>query len=194
MKLTPKLLKRLIKETIRENSMLLNEALGRDYYSLMESLEFSGDTSAFGIMSAQNPMATANLSEEENERRAQELVMDLDGEQWDYVPIGGKYGGVDEKSNVINNPSHEDMVRLCGKYQQESYVWGSVEDEPRYRLMEIVYDEEGNAIGSKLYTKWGAKPTDLLIKEDDDPNLKNAEDNYSELDGKKFVFPFFGMP
>ncbi len=193
MKLTSKLLKKLIRETIRENSMLLTEGLGSDYDSLMSSMEFQGgDTQTFGIMSAQNPMAQDTLTPQENARRTAELLEELSSEGRDFVAIDGKYG-VDEKSVVINNPTHEDMWKHCGKYQQQSYVWGSDSDSPRYRLMEVEYDEAGEAVGSKLYTEYGAKPADEIVK-DDNPNLQNATDNYSELDGRKFVFPFFGMP
>jgi len=193
MKLTSELLKRLIKETIRENSMILTEGLGRDYESLMSSMDFqSGGTSTFGIMSAQNPMAQDTLSPQENARRTSELLSDLSAEGMDFVAIDGKYG-IDEKSVVINNPTHEDMWKLCGKYKQQSYVWGSASDSPRYRLMEVIYNEEGESVGSKLYTDYGAKPADEIIK-DDNPNLKDASDNYSELNGRRFVFPFFGAP
>ena len=193
MKLTSEVLKKLIRETIRENSMILSEGLGREYDSLMESMDFvAGDTQTFGIMSAQNPMAQDSLSPEENARRNSELLEDLSSEGKDFVPIDGKYG-VDEKSVVINNPSHEDMWKYCGKYQQQSYVWGSDSDSPRYRLMEVVYDQNGESVGSRLYTNFGCKPVDVIVK-DDNPGLKSASDNYSELGGRKFVFPFFGMP
>tara|TARA_Y100001973_G_C5202382_1_gene338846 strand:- start:2479 stop:3075 length:597 start_codon:yes stop_codon:yes gene_type:complete len=191
MKLTPKLLKRLIRETIRENSMLLSESIGKDYQSLMDSLEFKNNSlRTFGIMSGQNPMAQDTLSAEENEQKVAELNAALDslfGPEG-HVPIGGKYGNP-EKSNVIEDPSQEDMEKLCEQFQQESYVWGNVAEEPPYKLMKVEYDENGKALGSFLYPD--STGVDIILKDD---IMSGADDNYSELEGKKFGFPFFGMP
>ena len=191
MKLTPQLLKRLVRETVRENKMILTESIGQNYDALMNSLEFEdGEVSTFGIMSGQNPMKVASLTPEENEQKAVDLSAELDSRYGPdgHVPIGGMYGNP-EKSNVIANPTQREMEELCEKFKQESYVWGDVSDEPPYRLMVVNYDSNGRAMGSSLYG--GSMPTDVILKDD---VMQGATDNYSELDGKKFGFPFFGMP
>jgi len=188
MKLTPRLLKRLIKETIRENRMILSEALGRDYDSLMSNLEGqSPETNSIGILSGQYPMAQAGLAPEEEDARAMQLNQRLSEMGFENVPIDGKYGN-EEKSNVVHNPSQEEMERLCEEFQQESYVHGEKQSEGTmvYELRKVIYNNEGEAIGSDMYPETQRVTT--IIK---DEELAGASDNYSAIGGKKFAFPFF---
>ena len=55
--------------------------------------------------------------------------------------------------------------------------------------MKVEYDENGKALGSFLYPN--STEVDIILKDD---IMSGADDNYSELEGKKFGFPFFGMP
>ncbi len=92
--------------------MVLTEALGRDYDSLMDNMEGRNpETESVGIMSAQYTMAQSGLPQEEEDARAEKLNRVLSERGMDNLPIDGKYGN-DEKSNVIHNPSMEQMEEL----------------------------------------------------------------------------------
>ncbi len=185
MKLTSKLLKKLIIETIKENKMVLTEALGRDYDSLMDNMEGRNpETESVGIMSAQYPMAQSGLPQEEEDARAEKLNRVLSERGMDNLPIDGKYGN-DEKSNVIHNPSMEQMEELCRQFEQESYVYGKkMEDgSMEYELRKLNYESDG----SGRYP--GTVATTTVLKHEE---LKDEDDNYSAINGMRFGFPFFG--
>jgi hypothetical protein len=113
MKLNEAVLKRLIRETIRENSMILSESLGGSYTELLEKLQGRDSSiSSIGIMSGQYPMAQDTSSAEVEEQRAQELNQKLNQLGMEYVKILGNYEDIPEKSVVIKNPSMQDMEAL----------------------------------------------------------------------------------
>ena len=206
MKLTPSLLKKLIKETIRENSMLLAEAVGRNYEDLMKNLKFEegSGTQSFAIISGQYPMGLQDVPEEEparSERLAQEkglaakMQARLDELGLDHVQIKGRYGNP-ELSHVINNPDEQMIKDLCEEFQQDAYVLGEKSASPMYKMMKMEYEpnrsEDGRFIAtgnSILYPN--SQATDQIVELAD-----NTSDYYSAIEDsngvlRKFTFPFF---
>ena len=206
MKLTPNLLKKLIKETIRENSMLLTEAIGRNYEDLMENLKFKdgSGTQSFAIISGQYPMGLQDVPTEEparSERLTQEeglaaqMQARLDELGLDHVQIKGRYGNP-ELSHVINNPDEAAIKRLCEEFQQDAYVLGENSAEPKYKMMKMEYEstpgEDGRYVAtgnSNLYPNSVA--TNEIVELDE-----NTSDYYSAIEDqngvlRKFTFPFF---
>ena len=184
MKLNKTILKRLIKETMVENSMILTEALSNSYSGLMSNLDGSDPSiTSVGIMSGQYPMAQSNLTPQEEAERAVQLNMKLDELGMNYVKIDGNYANTPEKSVVIENPTMQQMEMLCAEFEQESYVWGAREgDVLSYELRKV----DHTAGTSSMYP--GSKKTTVVMKHKD---LKNASTNYSELNGMRFGFELF---
>ncbi len=206
MKLTPNLLKKLIKETIRENSMLLTEAAGRNYEDLMKNLKFEdgSGTQSFAIISGQYPMGLQDVPKDEPARserlgQEQELAAKMNARlndlQLDHVQIQGKYGNP-ELSHVIINPDEQRIKDLCEEFQQDAYVLGQVSAEPKYRMMKMEYEstpgEDGRYVAtgnSNLYPNSVA--TNEIVELDE-----NTSDYYSAIEDqngvlRKFTFPFF---
>jgi len=206
MKLTPNLLKKLIKETIRENSMLLTEAVGRNYEDLMKNLKFEdgSGTQSFAIISGQYPMGLQDVPKDEparSERLAQEdglaakMQAKLDELNLDHVQIKGRYGNP-ELSHVINNPDEKMIKDLCEEFQQDAYVLGENSASPKYRMMKMEYEpnrsEDGRFIAtgnSNLYPNSVATDEIVELADSTSDYYSAIEDSNGTL--RKFTFPFF---
>ena len=191
MKLTRESLKSLISEVrqeIRGKSMLLSEMQQPQtmYDKIMAIL--NGHDPAIrtvGIMSGQNPGAQQSPPEV-NARLAAALNQELANMGLQYDEIGGVFGGVDEDSVVIYNPSKEQMEQLNRMFKQWGFVWG--ESLPTYTMYEIDYNQPtgyAQAGGSQVVSQ-------VLPHE----QVAHVTDNYSfdKQTGKKFVIPLFGVP
>ncbi len=186
-------LKNMIKEVILENrrksvlleSPYLEEDVESKYDSLMGILQ--GDTSVktVGIMSGQNPMASAPdprlnvFLDRKFKQRLGEMGLRA-------IPIGGIFGGLKEKSQVILNVSKEQMDVLNREFKQWGFVFGKKiaikpgEDFMAFTMYEIDYDNDQGFRKAP-----GSKETGFVIK---DKELAGVEDDvsYDPTSGKKF--------
>lgn len=190
MKLTRSRLKKLIIESIRENSMILSEMTEESgvYEDLMRKLEgHDGSVDTIGIMSGQNPMAKDDITPEEQQQRAQNLLADLQAMGMSHLAIDGNYGNLPEKSVVIFNPSMGEMEEINRKYEQEAFVYGKktqgIDDQiVIYEMRKIDYQ------GSGSFMAPGSKRATRVMKHQE---LASAPTNYSEIDGKRFGFELY---
>ena len=186
-------LKEMIKQVILENrkkSVILEApALEEDrqpkYDKLMDILEGDSSIKTVGIMSGQNPMATAPdprlnvLLDKKLKRRLNKLGIKS-------MAIGGIFGGLTEKSRVILNVSEDQMDQLNREFKQWGFVFGRRiaikpgENFMAFTMYEIDYDNE---MGYRKAP--GSKETGFVIKDDE---LKGVDDNvsYDPTSGKKF--------
>tara|TARA_R100001082_G_scaffold104274_1_gene75492 strand:- start:504 stop:1106 length:603 start_codon:yes stop_codon:yes gene_type:complete len=186
-------LKKIIKQVIHENrqkSVLLEEpVISEDrqpkYEKLMGILQGDSDIKTVGIMSGQNPMATAPdprfnvLLDRKFKKRLDQLGLKS-------MAIGGIFGGLTEKSRVILNVSEEQMDQLNREFKQWGFVFGKKiaikpgESFMAFTMYEIDYD---NDMGYRKDPY--SKETGFVIK---DTELKGVDDNVSfdPTSGKKF--------
>ena len=134
------------------------------------------------IMTGQNPMAQ-ETDAQTNLALAKQLEMDISKMGLQYIPVGGRFGGNEEDSVMILNPTRDQGRRLNTKYKQWGYVWG--QSMPNFQMIQIDY--EGNqgefvAPGSKTATTIDSGPT-----------AQSATDNYSYdyASNRKFVISLY---
>ena len=186
-------LKEMIKQVILENrkksvileSPHLEEDRQPKYDQLMDILEGDSSIKTVGIMSGQNPMATAPdprlnvLLDKKLKRRLDKLGMKS-------MAIGGIFGGLTEKSRVILNVSEDQMDILNREFKQWGFVFGRRiaikpgENFMAFTMYEIDYDNE---MGYRKAP--GSKETGFVVKDDE---LKGVDDDVSfdPTSGKKF--------
>lgn len=172
-------LKKVIKQVILENrkkTLVLFEAKEPKYDMLMDILEGNSDIKTVGIMSGQNPMATAPdprfnvILDRKFKARVQELGLES-------IAIGGIFGGLKEKSRVILNVSEDQMDQLNREFKQWGFVFGrriaikEGENFMAFTMYEVDYD---NDMGFRKDPD--SKETGFVVK---DPQLQGVEDNVS---------------
>ena len=186
-------LKDMIKQVIlesRKNSVLLEAPiLSEDqqpkYEKLMSILEGDSSVQTVGIMSGQNPMATAP-DPRLNVFLDKKLKKTLSDLKLDSIPIGGIFSGLKEKSRVILNVTQDQMDLLNRQFNQWGFVYGrriaikEGESFMAFTMYEIDYD---NDMGFRKAPY--SKETGFVVK---DPALQGVEDNVSfdPTSNKKF--------
>tara|TARA_B100001094_G_scaffold72614_1_gene68885 strand:+ start:3426 stop:4031 length:606 start_codon:yes stop_codon:yes gene_type:complete len=186
-------LKEMIKQVILENRnktvLLETPTISEDkepkYDKLMGILQGDSDIRTVGIMSGQNPMATAPdprlnvLLDRKLKIRLNELGLKS-------MAIGGIFSGLTEKSRVILNVSEDQMDQLNREFKQWGFVFGrriaikEGENFMAFTMYEVDYD---NDMGYRKDPD--SKETGFVIK---DRDLKGVDDNvsYDPTSGKKF--------
>lgn len=186
-------LKKLIEQVIlenREKSVLLETpTLSEDkqpkYDKLMGILQGDSDIKTVGIMSGQNPMATAP-DPRLNVHLDRKLKRRLESLGLKSMAIGGIFSGLKEKSRVILNVSEDQMEQLNREFKQWGFVFGKRiaikpgENFMAFTMYEIDYDNE---MGYRKAP--GSKETGFVVK---DAELQGVEDDvsYDPTSGKKF--------
>jgi len=182
------MLKSMIKKVIienREKSLVLFEAKEPKYDRLMSILEGDTGIKTVGIMSGQNPMATA-VSFEKNAELKQQLEVVLKQQKLEFIRIGGIFSGNPEKSVVIIDPTLGQMELLNRQFNQWGFVFGKRIPMNReeffmaFTMYEIDYD---NPMGYRKAP--GSKETGFVVK---DAALQGVDDNISidPTSNKKF--------
>lgn len=133
------------------------------------------------IITAENPEGE-EASDAFNIEANTRLREDLSG--FDFEQIKGKYGNIPENPYVIYNISYKESLELGKKYNQDSIIFSTldrgVDGEPdtTHKMIgtSIKSDNVGEVMAETKYFK--------LLDAD-------RGDNWSEVDGQKFVLPFF---
>jgi hypothetical protein len=192
-KMNKEQLKRLIEEVILENRnktvLLETPTISEDkepkYDKLMGILQGDSDVKTVGIMSGQNPMATAP-DPRLNVFLDKKLKTRLNSLGIKSMAIGGIFSGLTEKSRVILNVSEDQMDQLNREFKQWGFVFGRrIEIKPgenfmAFTMYEIDYDNEQGFRKAP-----GSKETGFVIT---DKELKGVDDNvsYDPTSNKKF--------
>ena len=192
MKITPKLLKEMIRDVLENQTMLLDEPslfeskMKSKYDRIIATLEGrTPEVKTVGMMSAQNPMAKAS-SEVSNALRKGELEAELKKRGLGFERIGGVFGGHPEQSVLILNPSLFDLDHLSRKFQQWGFVWGERypmnehQDFMGFKMYMVDYSQNMGSIKAP-----GSVETSRVMK---NLELKGADDNFSfdPTSGKRF--------
>jgi len=207
MNLTKKILKKLIRETIRENKMNLVEAqIKANFSQVMDVLRGNTRIRTVGIMSGQNPMAMST-SPIRNQQLDQRLRALLDEKKFNYDVVGGVFGGLEEKSVIIHNPTMQEMVDLNIEFGQWGYVYGQLNNGRMEFTMQKMHNREINrsedpelAALEKRHHQAGdlgsAMPPDSnyaseIHTDPSNPTGAGRFDNVTIIDGKKIVIPLY---
>jgi hypothetical protein len=175
--------------TITESQLfdLINEVINESRYSSVAKTLRGGirkSIKTIAILTGENPYgkkADKKYNKETNEKLESILISGRYG----FRKVKGSYGGL-ENSYIVNNISLDSAIALGEKFNQDSIVYGEVvggNDDEIYMTFKMVGtdpnkpDEYQNDIGT----------TDVFVSRD------NAEDFYSEVGGRKFVLPFYGV-
>lgn len=191
MKITKEFLKKLVSETIRKESFLLEspslvqEKKEAKYDRIVAALEGkTPEIKTVGMMSGQNPMVKS-VSPEENARRKKALEVELKKRGLKFERIGAEFGGHPEQSVLVINPSQFEMDELCRLFQQWGFVWGerypmnADQDFMGFTMFMIDYDKN---IGWKKDPD--SKEVGRVMKNDE---MKGATDfSQDPTSGKKF--------
>lgn len=129
----------------------------------------------FGIMTAENPMGL-KISSSENKKRNTDLWDYLKYGRYQFVKIKGKYGNIENPVIIINIPLKE-LLYLGDKYNQESIIYGTIND---YRKVTFDYWER-NSENSPMIKKDSIDRIDVL---------SDPKDFYSRIKNWKFTIPF----
>lgn len=129
----------------------------------------------FYIMTSQYPKGYPNITPEENEKRYQELISDLESDDFDYLEVKGKYGGNKEDSVIIFDSPALEVYKLANKYEQGSVVEG----------FPLMGDYFLVSVGSYLEADAFTQATRIIYGKGFNPS-----DNYTEYRGKKFRIDF----
>ena len=205
MKLTKQLLKKLIRETIRENKMNLVEAkLNMNYNQVMDVLRGNTNIRSVGIMSGQNPMAQ-ETSPEKNTMLENSLLARLDSLGMDYKTVDGVFSGHPEKSVIIMNPSKQQMEELNVEFTQWGFVFGQrIGDNMEFTMQQMYTpslgdDPEMAALEQSHYAAGDLKsriPSDSnyaseIHTDTSNPTGAGRSDNITLIDGKPIVIPLY---
>jgi hypothetical protein len=126
----------------------------------------------FGIISVDNPQGTV-VAPEENNKKQTEFKQALSHAGYGYVQHKGKYGEF-ERAFFIMNISITDLLKWKSKFDQDSVIFGRVDQEEHKVIFKLIGDDGTRSVRE-----------DVLSLSSD------AEEYYSEYKGRRFLIPFF---
>jgi len=153
------------------------------------------------MMTSQNPRAQTAGTPESNRSLLNSLKSDLNEEGYDYMEVGGQYGGREDSLFIINNGNRSlkhAAVYYGKKYEQQAVVVG-----------EKMYRSKVDPSKPQIYYKWSmlylepenpSKPRwpeskyvevetrDMVVT---GPTAQTKSDYFSSASGQKFYIPFF---
>ena len=208
MKLTLGKLRNLVKQVVKENKMLLTEAVVKMNYeqtmTALRGLDENVKTVAF--MTANNPMAK-ELPKKQNRILNRRLERALRQKGLDVVKVGAIFDGNNEDSYMILNPSIDQLDELNRNFKQWGYVYGETtpegmvfelrqinypkikaKDDPELAALERSHFEAGD-LGSMRDPS--SVPTKQIHTDPSNPQGAGRSDNFSVIDGRKVVIPFY---
>ena len=204
MKLTKQLLRRLIRETIREGRMNLVESKQMNFTQIMDILRGNTDVKTVGIMSGQNPMAQQS-DPQTNAMLAQKLLAKIKQMQLTPIKVKGVFAGHPEESVIILDPTKRQMHDLNAEFGQWGFVWGfrmgnhmhfsmekmhtpELSSDPEMAALEKAHYEAGD-LGSMV-------PSDSNYASEIHTDVTNPQgagrhDNITIIQGKPVVIPLY---
>ena len=180
-------MRKTIRITEQQLAELIDKRMNESKYSSVANTLRGGirkSIKTISILTGENPYgdkASKQYNKEANEKLEDILVSGRYG----YRKVKGSYGSL-ENSYIVNNISLDSAISLGKKFNQDSIVYGEVvggDNDEIYMTFKMVGtdpnkpDEYQNEIGK----------TNVFVSRD------NAKDFYSEVGGRKFVLPFYGV-
>lgn len=211
MKLTKQLLKKMIlKEMKLKEAMMNPQNIAQDVKKIINSFEQAQGASQVAMITAEEPPGAGTNFEWNNEQMQGYLMNDLNGKGYDYYPIDGDYGSLENSLFVIvqgqPRPNfYDDMVRLGKKYNQDAVIVGQKQES-----MQMAKDPQGKLLPGPAYhmefemislhpTKTGhpnmdprqQSVSDVRDQTQTGPSVQGRQSFFSRAGSFKFVVPFF---
>lgn len=132
------------------------------------------------VFTAENPN-TVELKRSQNKKLNKSLLSILNDAGYKFVPAIGQFYGNPEHPYVVFNMSLETAKRLCGRYEQKSFVWSEI---GRDGTVFSQYWEKQNET-----SPYNRQSNDYVCKDECDTwiDQSEAEDGFTIV-GKKFKY------
>lgn len=151
------------------------------------------------IITAENPKGN-ELGSEENKMRNKQLKKDISSPgvgnggfrqylrsgMYGFRQIKGQYGNL-ENPFLINNISKDEALRLGKKYDQDTIIFGEVREQTDNNGVEMFFQL------IKAYGDHEVEGTQRVFVTFGREGESKPQDFYSEVKGRKFVIPFYGI-
>jgi hypothetical protein len=173
-------MRRLIEMFKNMSKNNLNESGFSSVANTMRGLRKNIKTLA--ILTAENPYGES-ATKSYNKRANSDLEKTLSEGGYGYRKVKGSYAG-EENSFIVNNISQDEALNIGKKYEQDSVIFGEVvkkDDEKVYMVFRMIGTDPNKNFGEVM------GETKVFV------NRENADDFYSEVNGRKFVLPFYDV-
>ena len=104
-----------------------------------------------------------------------------------YKKVKGSYGKTKENSFIVFNISLDSAITLGSEFNQESIIYGETGDVNDNGEIHMSFIMVGTDKDKPEDYKNIIGDTEIFV------NRNDATDTYSEINGKKFVLPFYGV-
>jgi len=207
MKLTKEILKEMVlKEMKAVNEELMNPSnIEKQVTKLIADFKRARGAVQVAMITAENPPGANENFKWDNETMQGYLKMDLNKLGYNYYPIVGDYGGLENslfvvvKGSRIENFKH-DMIKLGKKYNQDAVVVG--EKMSSTQMNPNVRQAQYNMVFEMIMlhpTKSGQPNMDFGDYSIDDmrttahkgPAVQAQQSYFSQAGNKKFIIPFY---
>lgn len=153
---------------------------------------------SIAIITAENPQGNEYPSNI-NKQRNNELKKDIAGGNtrfgnylrggfFGYRQIKGKYGNL-ENPFIINNISKKEAISLGEKYDQDTIIFAEVRQQPESNDVEMFF-EMIKTTGEEKNQTVGTQRVFITLGKEGESEPQNY---YSEVKGRKFIIPFYGI-
>ena len=138
------------------------------------------------ILTAQNPHGEQH-SNEFNKAANKELEAFFSKAKLGYRKVKGSYGQK-EKSYIVFNIPYTLAIEIGTRFNQDSIIYGEIKDKQSY--------DDDESMLFKIIGTDQSKPEEykeVLDQTSVFVSRNNADDFYSEINGRKFVLPFYDV-
>ena len=138
------------------------------------------------ILTAQNPHGEQH-SNEFNKAANKELEAFFSKAKLGYRKVKGSYGQK-EKSYIVFNIPYALAIEIGTRFNQDSIIYGEIKDKQSY--------DDDESMLFKIIGTDQSKPEEykeVLDQTSVFVSRNNADDFYSEINGRKFILPFYDV-
>tara|TARA_Y100000034_G_C6783187_1_gene350200 strand:- start:103 stop:783 length:681 start_codon:yes stop_codon:yes gene_type:complete len=207
MKLTKQLLKEMVLKEMRtlNEGMLTPQNIEQDVRRVIASFQQAQGASQVAMITAEEPPGAGSSFKWDNDEMQGYLKMDLNGKGYDYYPIDGDYGALENSLFVIvqGEPKpnfYDDMVRLGKKYNQDAVIVGQKQESmqmdptqqgPAYHMEFEMISLHPTKTGHPNMDPRQQSVSDTRDQTQTGPSVQNRQSFFSRAGSFKFVIPFF---
>ena len=204
MKLTKQLLKEMILNEMNE-AMMSTQSIEQDVKKIIGSFKQAEGASQVAMITAEEPPGGGSNFEWNNEQMQGYLMNDLNGKGYNYYPIDGDYGALENSLFVVvqgePRPNfYDDMVRLGKKYNQDAVIVGQKQESmqmdpgqpgPAYHMEFEMISLHPTKTGRPNMDPRQQSVTDTRDQTQTGPSVQGRQSFFSRAGSFKFVVPFF---
>lgn len=204
MKLTKQLLKEMILNEMNEG-MMSTQNIEQDVKKIIGSFKQAEGASQVAMITAEEPPGGGSNFKWDNDEMQGYLKMDLNGKGYDYYPIVGDYGALENSLFVVvqGEPKpnfYDDMVRIGKKYNQDAVIVGQKQESmqmdpnqsgPAYHMEFEMISLHPTKTGRPNMDPRQQSVTDTRDQTQTGSSVQGRQSFFSRAGSFKFVVPFF---